>query len=78
MILKVLVNLKIYLNIFQTIILKTPKPPNLDYSKFEGLVHGGEGNRTPVRKPIYCGLYHHSHCFNIPSMNRPETGCSLQ
>lgn len=41
-------------------------------------MYGGEGNRTPVRKPVYCGLYHHSHCFNIPSMNRPETGCSLQ
>ena len=39
--------------------------------------NGGEGNRTPVRKPINRGLYHHSHCFNIPSMNRPETGCSL-
>ena len=30
--------------------------------------YGGEGNRTPVRKPIHRGLYHHIHYFNIPSV----------
>ena len=40
--------------------------------------NGPEGNRTPVRKPIPCGVSHHSRCFNIPLAIRPSTGLLLQ
>jgi len=35
---------------------------------------GGEGNRTPVRKSIYRGLFHHSRYFKFPSVRRLTTG----
>ena len=43
-----------------------------------GFFYGPGGNRTRVRKPIPCGISHHSRCFNIPSALRPPTGLRLQ
>ena len=42
---------------------------------FFALLYGAEGNRTPVRKPLHCGISHHSHFFDIPSIRRQMTGC---
>ena len=46
----------------------------LNCQKFVGYNHGGEGSRTPVRKLVYCGLYHHSLFFDIPSAKRLKAG----
>ena len=48
-----------------------------EYLKIYSIVdtaYGGEGSRTPVQKPSGRGLYHHIHCFDIPSAIRPVTG----
>ena len=42
-----------------------------------GFLYGPGGNRTRVRKPIPCGISHHSHFFDIPSTVRQMTGLQL-
>ena len=48
---------------------------HIDYT----IIHGAEGNRTPVRKPIHCSISHYSQSFMqvlpaVPSTKRRLTG----
>ena len=40
--------------------------------------YGGEGGRTPVRKPENPSISERSLCFDIPSAVRPQTDWQLQ
>ena len=64
-----------------TIYLKNRNPRTPIIFRIRGFIvdtaYGGEGSRTPVRKPIGRGLYHHIHYFDIPSTIRLVTGLWL-